>query len=191
MPNDFQQTVNLREKMKKAKLTSQNKRSEQLEHVYNNENGGDVQEDLQKINQPKVRRVNEKLTKLIVIILAIILIGVVAYWLFFSGQPEDAGNTSQEQNWYTIKLVNGEVYYGQISDLSADPVVVSNVYYNYDQVKDDGEEVDETSNIRLVKRGKETHGPSGEMNIVRSQVLYMEPLGDGSKVLQAILEYEK
>ena len=188
MPNDFQQTVNLREKMKKAKLASRNKRSDQVGRVYNNENGEDVKEDLQRINQPKVRQVNEGLTKRIVIFLAIILIGVTVYWLFFNKEQEEP---TGEIGWYTIKLVDGEIYYGQISDLSADPVVVNNVYYNYDQSKGEEKEVDETSNIRLVKRGKETHGPDGTMNIVRSQVVYMELLQEDSKVLGAILEYEK
>ena len=188
MPNDFQQTVNLREKMKKAKLASQNKRSEQIDRVYNNENGEDVKQELQKINQPRTRQVNENLTKRIVILLAIILIGATVYWLFFNKEQEEV---SQVIHWYTVKLVNSEVYYGQISDLSADPVVINNVYYNYDQVKGEEKEVDEISNIRLVKRGKETHGPDGTMNIVRSQVVYMELLREDSKVLQAILEYEK
>ncbi len=190
MPNNFQQTVNLREKMKKAKLASQNKRSEQINRVYNNENGEDVKEDLQKINQPKVRQVNEKLTKRIVIILAIILIGAVIYWLFNNKEPEDL-DISKEQKWYAVKLVDGEVYYGQINDLSADPVAVNNVYYNYDQVTDKETEADEIGNIRLVKRGKETHGPSGTMYIYQVQIEIIDELSQDSKVLGAILEYEK
>ncbi|MCK4554147.1 hypothetical protein KAU19_04245 [Candidatus Parcubacteria bacterium] len=196
MPNDFQQTVNLREKMKKAKLASQNKRSGlaspsrsgQVDRVYNNENGENVKEDLQKINQPKVMRINEALIKRLVIFLAIILIGVTVYWLFFNKeQPEPA----REIGWYMVKLINGEIYYGEINDFSANPVIIKNVYYNYDQIKGEEEEIDEASSIRLVKRGKETHGPSGTMYIYQVQIEIIDELSHDSKVLQAILEYEQ
>ncbi|MFH0923104.1 MAG: hypothetical protein V1825_00025, partial [Candidatus Falkowbacteria bacterium] len=60
-----------------------------------------------------------------------------------------------------------------------------------DQIEGNNENTSETGSIRLVKRGKETHGPSGVMNIVRAQVVYMEPLDEESKVLKAILNYEK
>ena len=69
-------------------------------------------------------------------------------------------------------------------------MIIENVYYNYDQQKGT-KTIEETGSLRLVKRGQETHGPEGIMNIVRLQVLYMEPLKKDSKVLEAILNYEK
>ena len=104
----------------------------------------------------------------------------------------ESGSSRNGENWYSIKLVNEEIYFGQIKDLSADPVAAANVYYDYDQVKneDKKESASPASNLRLVKRGNETHGPSGEMEIVRSQILFMEKLKPDSKVLKAILNYE-
>jgi len=112
---------------------------------------------------------------LLFLVLAVVLVIIFAgFWVFWDREG-DVG-------WYAVKLVNEEIYYGRISDLAADPVVMSDVYYNYSQ--------DETGNIRLIKRGNETHGPAGTMNIPRSQVVYMESLSDDSKVLKAILENE-
>ena len=91
------------------------------------------------------------------------------------------------KEWYAVKLINNEVYYGQIGNIKSDPLVIENVYYNYDS----NDPQDQSNNLRLVKRGKESYGPSGVMNIVRSQVLFIEPLKQDSKVLQAIREYEK
>jgi hypothetical protein len=54
-----------------------------------------------------------------------------------------------------------------------------------------GEDKKENANLRLVKRGKEVHGPDGTLSVVRAQVVYMEPMKEDSKVLKAILEYEK
>jgi hypothetical protein len=34
-------------------------------------------------------------------------------------------------NWYAIKLTTGEIYYGEIEDEKANPVVINNVYYNF------------------------------------------------------------
>ncbi|MCG2695554.1 hypothetical protein L6248_01315 [Candidatus Parcubacteria bacterium] len=182
MPTNFNQTVNLREKN-----SAREKRGEDFYDSYEEE-----KEDLKKISKPKVKQVNEGFAKRLTIIAAIILICFTVYWIFYNDNPaSDTSDSNKQANWYTVKLINSEVYYGQISDLSADPVVINNVYYNYDQIEGNNENTSETGSIRLVKRGKETHGPSGVMNIVRAQVVYMEPLDEESKVLKAILNYEK
>src|SRR3989339_459838 len=128
-----------------------------------------IKRDLHKIDRPVLREQQEgdNIYKKISLILFILLIGLFAYFLFLT--DKNKRNTG------------------------ADPVVVEKVYYDYDQLngKDVSGGEGETGNLRLVKRGKETHGPEGTMNIVRSQVLFMEPLKEESKVLKAILNYEK
>ncbi|MFH1661972.1 MAG: hypothetical protein ABIA02_02665 [Candidatus Falkowbacteria bacterium] len=173
------------------KILKSKKSKESLDHVYNNEEI----DDLQKINMPSIMKINDGVVKRAILVIAIILVCFIFYVTFLKHEPKE--ELTVDNSWYTVKLVDGKVYYGQISDLSADPVVLESVYYNYDQIKvENGEEEikneeSETGNIRLVKRGKETHGPTGTMNVVRAQVLYMEPLAENSKVLKAILEYEK
>ena len=180
--SDFQQTVDLREK-----LESKKKPPEPLEKIYQAD--GEAGQGLKKIDRPAVKRGYGGLARGAVLILAALVLGLVAYKLFFA-----QGQTSKvAQSWYAVKLVDGEIFYGQIMDIKADPVVINNVYYDYDQAKakEAGKTAEETGNLRLVKRGKETHGPDGSLNVVRSQVLFMEPLKADSKVLKAILEYEK
>lgn len=196
MSDNFQQTIDLRGKMERPKPASPNgrkavlpKTAAPLEKIYQDED--EVKADLKKISQPKVREPREGLAKLIVFILAFLIVGATVYFLFFRAKGPAAN--PEAMDWYAIKLVNGEIFYGQIADTKADPVVIANVYYNYDQAKekDASKAVPETGNLRLVKRGQETHGPAGTMDIVRAQVLFMEPLKTDSKVLRAILEYEK
>jgi len=203
--SDFQQTVDLRGKMEQQKSASPARLPDgqasrkaaapkntisPLEKIYQDE--VDTKTDLKKINQPKAKKSREGLIKIIVFILAILIIGFTVYNLFFKDKSW-LNRLNGSQAWYAVKLVDGETFYGQISDTKADPVVMNNVYYNYNQTKEkDGlKPTDEVGNLVLVKRGKETHGPDGTMNIVRSQVLFMEPLKTDSKVLQAILQYEK
>jgi hypothetical protein len=220
MTDDFQQTVNLRDRAKKGvkkpafserqpalpkakKQVSQDygksKRARQIDQVYDKKIDEEIdRQDLQKISKPKIRQVNESIYKRIIFILAFVIIGLTVYSLFFMGgrRSEPAADITAELKWYAVKLITDEVYYGQINDIAADPVVISNVYYDYDQLQKDAsadsvQEKSESANLRLVKRGKETHGPEGTMNIVRSQVVYMEPLKEDSKVLKAILDYER
>jgi len=184
--DNFQQTVDLRKKIEKQKRPT-----EPLEEIYRAEAEAKPRADLKTISRPEIKEPREGLIKLAVFILAFLAVGATAYFLFFRSQG--AADNPQAQNWYAVKLVDGEIFYGQVADVKADPVALANVYYNYDQAKekDGSSAVPETGNLRLVKRGQETHGPAGSMNLVRAQVLFMEPLKADSKVLKAILQYEK
>lgn len=197
MPN-FQQTVDLRGKMERPKPSQPiSKKATPLEKIYLSAQAGQDEDeirpraDLKKISQPKAKEPREGLVKLVVFILAILIVGTTVYSLFF--KTKGGATDSKAKDWYAVKLVDGEIFYGQVADTKADPIAIANVYYNYDQAKekDGSKPVEETGNLRLVKRGQETHGPAGTMDIVRAQVLFMEPLKTDSKVLQAILQYEK
>lgn len=181
--------------IKKTRLSSNARR---LEEIYGEE------ENLKKINRPQDLHFNENALKYTVLFLGLIIIAGGIYFTVFADKGGKPAETADEAKWYKVKLVGGETYYGQIKDTAADPVVVEKVYYDYDQVKksdaaaggengaaEDAAAGETAGNLRLVKRGKETYGPSGTMNIVRAQVVYMEPLAEDSKVLKAILEYEK
>ena len=195
MSDNFQQTVDLRGKIERSKKVAPPKAITPLEKIYQEEDEIKSRADLKKISQPRIKESHEGLIKIIVLILAILVVGATVYFLFF--RTKSAAVDPKAKDWYAIKLVDGEIFYGQVQDVKADPVVIENVYYNYDQAKESGaakdqsKVVEETGNLRLVKRGKETHGPDGSMNVIRAQVLYMEALKSDSKVLQAILGYEK
>lgn len=217
MVNNFKQTVDLKEQfnkgrakaatpnqIKKEKVVSKpvkekpstssgqaKKKAQAIDKVYRDEEI-EAQEELQTISQPIIRNVDKPIIKRAILISIALAIILGAYWYFFNfretGQPTTA--VTADTGWYAVKLLNDEIYYGQIENKSTDPIIISNVYYNYDQLNKNEDEVNETGNLRLVKRGKETHGPAGSMSIVRAQVVYMEPLKEDSKVLKAILDYE-
>ena len=97
----------------------------------------------------------------------------------------------KENKWYSVKLVNGEIYYGQIFNTKSNPLIIKNIYYDYDQISNNNEELINPDNLRLVKRGNEKNGNDGTMEIIRTKVLFIEPLRDDSKILQAILSMEQ
>lgn len=182
MPN-IKQTVNLREEMARKKKQSQ---VNQIKSVY------DIDEEgtLKKINRPNQSIEGNAMSwKNIFLIIVLAIVLVFSFFYYFDVYRPN--KMSQEKEWQAIKLINEEMFYGQIKDIGANPVVVNNVYYNYDQINEERKDDKEMGNIRLVKRGQETHGPTGSMSIISSQILFIEPLGEDSKVLRAILDYEK
>lgn len=202
MSDNFQKTVNLRDKMEgekkprtpvKRKVSRPSKGADQIDELFNdNEHATTTRKELQHIEKVN-RGGNEDFFKKMIFVL-IVLLGVSLFFGFFYNKGDEVKeNQHQTDNakWYAVRLVSGEVYYGQVNNTTADPVVVDNVYYDYDQISANEENKNEASNLRLVKRGKETHGPDGSMSIIRAQVKYIEPLKEGSKVLNAILDYEK
>lgn len=204
MLENFEQTVDLSKKLQTkkkadtpAKKTTKKKpvskaKAESIDEVYNGSLENE-KEELQKIDRPSVKKETNPIFKQAFLIIAMLLFIFVLYLFFKTDNDSRQKEADISYKWYAVKLLNDEIYYGEIGDTSADPILIRNVYYNYDQINDPEEAKKETgiSNLRLVKRGKETHGPDGTMNVIRDQVIYMEPLGEGSKVLKAILEYEK
>jgi len=166
------------------KTVSSSERNQDIENFLQSDKGKENEPFEFNLPLEKIKLdFSSPLTKKILICIAIFLILIVAIY----AMAHRKNITVSSGEWYAIKLVNNEVYYGQVTNPTADPVAINNVYYNY-QAKD---EADQSNNLRLVKRGQETYGPSGGMLVVRSQILYMEPLKKDSKVLGAILEYEK
>lgn len=192
--SDFKKTVNLKDRMqgmeerKKPAPPRQVNKAGEIDKLFENEKTSDANE-FKKMTRPKRESNNLNPYKGLVFVLIIVILFLVYYSFFRTTGDQNQETINMEEKWYSVELVNGEVFYGLISDVKADPLVVKNVYYNYDQEKD-GEEVG-SGNLRLVKRGKETHGPDGSINIIRTQVKFFEELKPESKVLQAILANEE
>lgn len=180
--------------MEKKKKVLRKPPEDPIEKIYGREKE-ENKKNLQKISRPAEKNENGPAARILLLIIVLILAGAGVWWVFFKAAPTASkpkeNSPAAAGDWYAVKLVDGEIFYGQIGDTKADPVVINNVYYNYEQAKDGQKAVDENASLKLVKRGKETHGPTGALNVVRSQVIYMEPLASDSKVLKAILEYEK
>ena len=210
MPNDFQQTVNLRkkfehEKIERARLAQKpslsvdNKmefrnggaKAEAIDKVYRDDNM--AKPDLKKIIRPQFKQWDKELIKrigliVVAVIFFVVVVGLVARSI---GKANDKSNTlAGAGSWYAVSLVTGEIYYGQIADIKANPVVIDNVYYDYDQQNKKTETASGTGNIRLVKKGKESYGPSGKMMVYQAQIKSVDELSNDSKVRQAILDYE-
>ncbi len=212
MSDNYKQVVDLQPKASQKKempkprrrtvapQTSKKKKNKatEIDQIYNDKDmNDDVKKELSQIDRPENK--NKNFFKQLSTILFLIIILLIFFYFFTnknkSSLIDNATNQiNQSGDWYSVQLANNETYYGFIRDISADPVVLENVYYNYNQISNEEDsKIEEKAgaNIRLIKRGKEAHGPDGTMDIVRSQLMYMEVLSEGSKIRQAILKYEK
>lgn len=151
--------------------------------------------------RPKLREgyLSSQKIQIAIVALAIVVLVAAGIWLYVQSKKQSNANIANQAQemaggWFAVKLLDGEVIYGKIDNLKSDPIVINPVYYNYDQVKDGAtkdQKINEAGDLRLVKRGQETHGPDGALEVFKTQLVYLERLKKESKVLQAILQNEK
>ncbi len=137
------------------------------------------------------------------IIISVVLLAIVAavllcgYYILQNGGPNWKLPTFLPSNSYqAVFLTNGQVYFGQASDLNANYVELRDVYYL--QVSQalqpaTGKQSAQTQqqSVSLAKLGvTELHKPKDEMKINRSQILFIEDLQDSSQVVKAITDYK-
>lgn len=88
--------------------------------------------------------------------------------------------------YYAVLLSNNSVYFGKIEGATSEFPVLHDVYYVQSGVDKDTKAV----NSVLVKRGKEWHGPD-RMILNQKAIVFIEPVGPGSKVAQLIADSKK
>jgi hypothetical protein len=82
-----------------------------------------------------------------------------------------------------VLLTNGSVYFGKLQGYGSATPVLTQVYYVVSQTNPETKQV----NNMLVKRGQELHKPD-RMYINPRQILFVEPVGTDSQVMQRIKE---
>jgi hypothetical protein len=108
------------------------------------------------------------------------LLVIVAAGMFIVGRAR-ARDVEFPTPYQAILLSNGSVYFGKLAGYGTPRPVLTEVYYIVTQTDP---ETKKTSNI-LVKRGKELHQPD-RMYLNPGQILFVEPVGPGSKVADLI-----
>lgn len=122
----------------------------------------------------------KRLTSLILIMIAIAAAaGAGGYLLARNGSAAEI----QPSGYYAVLLSNGAVYFGTLEGFDTPNPVLRDVYYVQSTVDQQTKAV----NSVLIKRGKEWHAPD-RMILERRNILFIEPVGRGSRVAQLIAE---
>ncbi len=131
-----------------------------------------------------------KILAVTLLIAALLFIGVYAGRIV-SSATADAGIKGKQ--FQAVFLTNGQVYFGQLSNVDSSYVKLKSIYYL--QVQQTVQPKDSTSaannqQVSLAKLGGELHGPEDTMYISRAQVLFWENLKGDGKVAKAISDYK-
>ena len=117
---------------------------------------------------------------------AMLLVLCALVWNGCSQKFNDPSAAATGSGYSAVLLANGSVYFGKLEGLGSPYPVLHDVYYV--QTVTDPETKKVTS--ILVKRGKEWHAPD-RMTINDKSIVFVEPVGAGSKVAQLIAESKK
>lgn len=108
-------------------------------------------------------------------LIALLLIVLVAQGI------HTPGSSLVGSDYQAVILDNGQAYFGKLEKLDSGWPVLKDVYYVQQRVSEDGK----VKQSILVKRGGEMHRPD-HMIINARQIQFIEPVRDGSKVMELI-----
>jgi hypothetical protein len=136
------------------------------------------------------KRLPSWLNRLLVIGLAV-LVGLVLLWLVYT---KINGSESKEINgnqYQAVFLTNNQVYFGKITDLNSEYIVLTDVFYIETPSSTQASTATANQNYTLRKLGtSELHSPEDKMIINRDQVTFWENLKESSQVVTKIKEYK-
>ena len=126
------------------------------------------------------------------LLLVVVVAGAIMAYLAWSAKI-----AYPSKDWQAVFLVNGQVYFGKVSNVSNKTLTLKDIYYLQFvtkplQTSESGATTGEQQTqqeLTLIKLGNELHGPTDAMIINRDQILLTEKLGKNSKVIEAITKY--
>ncbi|HKY51062.1 MAG TPA: hypothetical protein VJP45_07385 [Candidatus Limnocylindria bacterium] len=87
--------------------------------------------------------------------------------------------------YQAVFLTNGQTYFGRYYDRIGAYAKIEDVYYLQQTQSDDPNAAPTT---RIVRRGRELHGPAPRTLIPKSAILFVEDLTDASPIAQFMRE---
>lgn len=94
----------------------------------------------------------------------------------------------KKDQYQAVFLTNGQVYFGKLSGVNSEYVVLKNIYYLQEdnQNLQNQAQAAEQPNLKLIKLGSELHGPEDEMFIERDKVIFWENLKNDGRIVKEI-----
>lgn len=92
--------------------------------------------------------------------------------------------------YQAVFVNNGETYFGKVSDMNEDVLILDSVYYLQDQQALQAGPQPKESELSLIKLGSEIHGPQNQMIIPVDSISFIENLKETSAIVRAIQKSE-
>lgn len=130
------------------------------------------------------------LTVAIAAAVAILVAAVIA--VVVTGGPKAEGKYVDTDRLQAVFLNTGQVYFGHVTNLNDDYLVLTDIYYLQASNNNNAESNNDAgNNITLVKLGCELHEPYDQMVINSEQVTFWENLQDGGQVAKAVKTFQQ
>lgn len=95
----------------------------------------------------------------------------------------------KKDQYQAIFLTNGQVYFGKLSGVNSEYVVLKSIYY----LQEDNQNLQNQTqteaaqpNLKLIKLGSELHGPEDEMFVERDKIIFWENLKNDGRIAEEI-----
>lgn len=109
-------------------------------------------------------------------------------WFIISSQPATQSKYVDSKKLQAVFLNTGQVYFGTITSLTKDYLVLNNVFY-LQSSSANANSKDSNQNVSLVKLGCELHKPYDAMFVNMSEVTFWENLQTDGQVAKAVTQY--
>lgn len=127
-------------------------------------------------------------------IVAVVIL-LIALIFFISANNSNLNNNESsyinKSKLQAVFLNTGQVYFGNISQLNNQFLVLKNIYYLQTGSNSSSSTTKASTNVTLVKLGCELHMPYDQMVINRSQVTFWENLQSNGQVAKAVASWEQ
>jgi hypothetical protein len=141
--------------------------------------------------QPTVKR--RGFRKLFVILMSIIVVIAVVVTAFLIMYQPNTNTVIDSNKYQAVFFTNGQVYFGKLQTLNGSYMRLTDIFYLQTKTPDPTNpqqtSTATTPDVQLVPLGNEIHGPTDEMIISNTQVLFFENLKPDGKVSQSISTY--
>lgn len=105
---------------------------------------------------------------------------------------ESTGENNIDRNAFqAVFFKGGQVYFGKITKITETQITLTEIYYLQVSKNTKPDINNLPTDARLIKLGKELHGPQDVMFIERKEVEFWENLKNDGQVAKAIASYER
>lgn len=124
----------------------------------------------------------------------LIFVLLLIFFGIFSWQNGIIRNTVQllkyKDSYQAIFLTNGQAYFGNITEITNEYIILEEPYsIKLQQKQTDGEGETAQSEVKLLSIEDEFYKPVGYMLIKKSQINFIEELQDSSQIIEIIENY--
>ncbi len=132
----------------------------------------------------------------LMVCVVIVVVGLLVFLAITDNSNHSEGSYVQTSKLQAVFLNTGQVYFGNISSLNNNYLVLDNIFYLQTSSTGSSSSTSSSSSsanttVSLVKLGCEIHAPLDQMVINRASVTFWENLSPSGQVAKAVTTYDK